>query len=54
LENGAVQDTETEPSSTDSMTTSEGAEGAVDGTIGRLPSDGSPSPEMLVAVTVKT
>jgi hypothetical protein len=51
-ENGSVQDTVTEPLATNSIVTSEAADGAVDGVAAADPEEAAPSPLAFVAVTV--
>jgi len=52
-ENGSDQDTVTEPLATDSISTSDGDEGTVEGTIGADTSEAAPSPDAFTAATVK-
>jgi hypothetical protein len=52
-ENGSDHDTVTEPLVTDSISTSDGAEGTVDGTIAADTSEAAPSPDAFTAATVK-
>jgi hypothetical protein len=52
-ENGSDQETVTEPLATDSIVTSDGDEGTVDGTIAADTSEAAPSPDAFTAATVK-
>ena len=52
-ENGSDHETVTEPLATDSIVTSDGAEGTVDGTIAAETSEAAPSPDAFTAATVK-
>lgn len=52
-ETGSDQDTVTEPLATALISTSDGADGTVDGTIGADTSEAAPSPDAFTAATVK-
>jgi len=52
-ENGSDHETVTEPLATDSIVTSDGDEGTVDGTIAADTSEAAPSPDAFTAATVK-
>jgi hypothetical protein len=52
-ENGSDHETVTEPLATDSISTADGDEGTVDGTIGADTSEAAPSPDAFTAATVK-
>jgi hypothetical protein len=51
-ENGSDHETVTWPSPTDSIVTSEAADGTVDGTIAAETSEAAPSPDAFTAATV--
>jgi hypothetical protein len=51
-ENGSDQESVTEPSSTDSIVTSDGDEGTVDGVASADATEAAPVPDAFVAVTV--
>jgi hypothetical protein len=52
-ENGSDHETVTWPSPTDSIVTSDGAEGTVDGTTAAETSEAAPSPDAFTAATAK-